>query len=182
MRGVILIVLIVGCSSPSDPEPEQKNNEIEIGDSYKGGTVFQRTKMTIFIAAKQDIQPIQLTCYDPDKPSSNQSANGYLNTRSLYRNCTLPETGVYKAWTMASEGYDDWFVPSIALLKEMYRTKDQNNINLSGKYWSSSCGDIDLEDQCMQYFITVDFSNGEREFNIIHTKFPIRPIRIDTLQ
>ena len=53
---------------------------------------------------------------------------------------TISETNkaAQRCVNKTTNGYTDWFLPSLGELNEMYKAKGKTNIPITGYYWSSS--------------------------------------------
>ena len=111
----------------------------EIGDEIEGGILFylDETEQRGLVAAKEDLTEGAFNidgwgyygydfghCYSSyEKPLGNSIGEGYANTQ-IQKNCLgYYETNAALAATKyESEGYNDWYLPSIDELKEIYNT------------------------------------------------------------
>lgn len=137
------------------------------GKTYKGGLIFylNTTTGTGFVAAPIDISPDQVWGCDgldlPNVPNviinpptgpGAEIGNGSTNTTAILSIGNCPTAPAALACTnYMVGGFDDWFLPSIIELGEMYNiigpgaTGSNQNIGgfSSNFYWSSTEGDDD---------------------------------------
>jgi len=73
--------------------------------------------------------------------------NGRRDTQIMVNHlATIPETGraaqvcASKTVTVGGTVFNDWFLPSLGELHEMYKAKGQTGIPTTGRFWSSSQG------------------------------------------
>lgn len=104
----------------------QQNNCLAIGDEYQGGIIFyiDETGEHGLIAAPTDIEtfPDSWGCYSNLVPVAQYPYIGYgkQNTQNIVANCPEPNTGAKLCDELVLNGYEDWFLPSINELEQMY--------------------------------------------------------------
>ena len=117
----------------------------KIGDYYKGGIIF---KVNVFgngmVAAPSDYRNgIAWGCYDQliEDADGQKIGKGDDNTKAIVKSCSETVFAAKYCSDFVSEGYDDWFLPSIEELELMYTELHANSLGgFSGDalYWSSS--------------------------------------------
>ena len=176
---------------------ESDNNIYQVGESNKGGIIFyvDETGQHGLVAANEDVFFVDSTsgnfisdyewgCVDvnvngADGPMIGQ---GYDNTIDIVNQpCATNAGGItaaQAAFDYESNGYTDWYLPSIMELLEMYSTigfvDNVTQVNPfgfnNGYYWSSTEGD-----DTNSYF--TDFSNGDNYGFYKGYAYSVRPIR-----
>ena len=113
----------------------------EIGDSYGGGIVFyiDSTLQHGLIAALQDEWSAMWGCPGIFIPgTSTDIGTGLANTAAIVTGCTQHAIAAILCYYDVMNGYDDWYLPSIYELHQMYLQRGYiGGFSLSG-YWSSS--------------------------------------------
>ncbi|MDB2622642.1 DUF1566 domain-containing protein [Flavobacteriales bacterium] len=123
-------------------------NEI-VGDLVHGGIVFyvDETGEHGLVAAMEDLpRNYQWGCYGEYIEGADGKAigTGYQNTLDIVAGCLETPIAASEALAYESDGYSDWYLPSIEELVEMYETIGPGGTlsNISGLlctyYWSSS--------------------------------------------
>ena len=120
---------------------------LQIGDQHAGGIVFQINEDgTGLVAALEDIGGIEWGCFGTLISGADGQAigTGYQNTLDIVAGCLETPIAASEALAYESEGYSDWFLPSINEMLEMYYTIGNGGPegNIGGfeetGYWSSS--------------------------------------------
>ena len=160
-------------------------SELEVGALGLGGIVFyiDETGEHGLVAALEDLGSYEWGCYGQSVSGADGTAigTGYQNTLDIVsQNCQTQNggiTAVQATLNDETEGYTDWFLPSLLELEEMYNTIGngaaegdiggfQNNL-----YWSSS-------ELSNNYAWSVDFNNGVTHPNYgKYTAYRVRVIR-----
>ena len=115
----------------------------EIGDIMEGGYLFyiDETGQHGLVAAMEDIEgTYEWGCYGTSisGASGQNIGTGYQNTLDIVSGCSETPITASEALAYESEGYNDWFLPSINELSTMI-TILENIISFSNNYyWSSS--------------------------------------------
>ena len=146
----------------SSMEQEIIEDQIQIGDIFAGGIVFQINENgTGLVAALDDLidgatDPYgfgwigyEWGCFGENTDGANGTSisTGYQNTLDIAIQCSTENggtTSAQEALAYESESYNDWYLPSKEELVEMYMTIGQgsSNGNIGGFinefYWSSS--------------------------------------------
>jgi hypothetical protein len=146
----------------SSMEQEITEDQIQIGDIYAGGIVFQINENgTGLVAALDDLiegatdpygfgwTGYEWGCFGENTDGANGTSisTGYQNTLDIAIQCSTENggtTSAQEALAYQSESYNDWYLPSKEELVEMYMTIGQgsSNGNIGGFinefYWSSS--------------------------------------------
>lgn len=122
------------------------------GLTYGGGYIFHvdTDKEVVYIAAKQDLgSKVEFydDYFDLGKALSSDIGKGKSNTETLVSELgTSSNYPAYSCYTLSTEGYDDWFLPSKT---ELHRMRDRifssDNVGNfpggstnAGYYWHSS--------------------------------------------
>lgn len=176
-----------GCGNPAAQEGyDCDGNEIisyEVGDLAQGGMVFyvDETGQHGLVAATEDLLgTYEWGCYDKVLNGADGQAigTGYQNTLDIVaQNCQTNNGDMTLAAQAALDaeinGYNDWYIPSIDELSEMYNTignggPEGNIVGITNTYWSSS------EDSNI-YAWYFKFSNGSP---VNHHKFGVLKVRV----
>jgi len=135
------------------PEPFYDCDEnlfVQVGDMTLGGIVFyvDETNQHGLVSSLIDGGSFEWGCYNTVTGITNQAiGSGNQNTTSIINDGCIPvygtKTAAQVAFEFESEGYDDWYLPSLNELWEMYYTIGQgsstDNVgDFSDRYWSSS--------------------------------------------
>jgi len=168
------------------------NINVQLGDEVFGGIIFYlgATNEHGLIAASEDLGEFQWGCYYQKPPGiSGGIGSGYENTLAIVDyGCVTTAGGATAAQaTLDAEinGYNDWCLPSLAELEEMYQSIG-NSVggNVGGfsqtLYWSSNMvtsatGLDDLSGSKKSYH--VDFSDGTTGYSNKTAGHKVRPIR-----
>ena len=95
------------------------------------------------VASLDDINS-QWGCYATDLPGAEGAdiGTGYQNTLDIVEECSQTITGAYLAFFSNANNYNDWYLPSISELYEMYTSIGPLSGNIGGFYesfyWSST--------------------------------------------
>ena len=154
---------------------------IGIGDTYQGGIIFWLDgNGGGLISAINEIQYQREIwgCYTWNGPGADGIAigTGRQNTIDILAGCLSASAAIKcDRYTITSNGitYDDWFLPSINELKEMYiklHNQGLGNFNNAEFYWSSTKhGDYDA----WRFW----FLNGTMQHNQRNNEYYVRPVR-----
>ena len=154
-----------------------------IGDVYQGGYLFyiDETGENGLVAAMEDIGEYNSGCFNTEMPGlvgwgpGMDIGSGYQNTLDIVAGCS--ETLIAASVTLDYDtlGYDDWYLPSIYELQEMYNAIGDIG-GFDGEYWSSS----DLQADIVRVF---NFDTGEQgnNYNSNHQYKNVRAIRLATI-
>jgi len=123
--------------------------EIVVGMLTEGGIVFyiDETGEHGLVAALEDLEgQYEWGCYGTSISGADGIAigTGYQNTMDIVAGCSETPIAASEALAYESEGYSDWYLPSIDELDEMYNTIGNGGTegNIGGFtnnwYWSSS--------------------------------------------
>lgn len=166
MRYLILLIFIFGCSD--------NYNVPEIGDKYAGGIIANIKNDKVWIITGT-LENAKITC-SHNSEGGKDIDNGKLNTKLLSENCPEKVNGINKIWNLSFNGYNDWFIPSINQLQKIF----ESGINMKkGKYWSSSCNDLDMGYRCPNTFYW--YHHKLKGFDHIDSTYNIVAMRIDNL-
>lgn len=134
----------------------------KIGDFYKGGYVF---KVNIWgkglCAATHGNSAAPWGCYGTliDGAVGEGLKDGQQNTKDIVAGCPDEVSAAKICDELESEGFDDWYLPSIGELELMYNQLYVNGLveNMKGgRYWSST------QDFSLGAW-SLNFSTGERD-------------------
>jgi hypothetical protein len=136
----------------------------EIGDLVEGGIVFyiDETGEHGLVAATEDLASTYVWgCYGTTISGADGQSigTGLQNTLDIVSGCSETPIAASLALAYQSEGYSDWYLPSVGELTEMYNTIGNGGSggNIGGfsnsYYWSSS-------EYNYNSAWRVDFSNG----------------------
>ena len=96
------------------------------------------------LVAQLDIET-QWGCYATNLPGAEGEyiGTGYQNTLDIVEGCSQTITGAYQAIVSNANNYNDWYLPSILELYEMYYSIGPlSEVNIGGLtqnfYWSST--------------------------------------------
>jgi len=158
-------------------------NSYNIGDEYEGGIIFQLNEDgTGLVAALEDLGEFEWGCFGSTVSGANGQSigTGYQNTAAIVSNGCTTEDGGLTAAAMSSaygsDGYTDWYLPSLDELVEMYNTIGNGGPegNIGGfennSYWSSS-------ENSNSNAWGVNFINGVTFFNVKYLTYRVRVIR-----
>ena len=120
--------------------------EYSIGMEAEGGIVFyvDETGQHGLVAALEDLEgTYEWGCLGTSVSGGTVIGTGYQNTLNIVSGCSTTPIAASEALAYESEGYSDWFLPSLDELLEMYNTIGQGaGHNIGGfeslDYWSSS--------------------------------------------
>jgi hypothetical protein len=175
------------------------NTESKVGDFYQGGVVFYLFEEGdagyvsgqthgLIVAMSDVVTEVEWGCYGDDlanlsnvtsKPPSGLGAeigDGFNNTINILTDCPdAPAALAARAYN--GGGFDDWFLPSINELKQMYINKATINTTVSANggsnfannnyYWSSTEHDANNAWE-------LDFYNGDR---LIYGELTVNDVR-----
>ena len=166
-NGTCSVEVVLGCTGPdhcnynpeantddgsciyTEPGYDCEGNFVpEFGDMIEGGIVFyiDETGEHGLVAALEDLPGVyEWGCSGTiNLPYNTFIGAGYQNTLDIVAGCSQPSIAASEALAYESEGYEDWYLPSIHELVEMYNTIGNGSPdgNIGGfentYYWSSS--------------------------------------------
>ena len=141
-----------------------------LGQNYGGGLIFylDPSGQSGLISADQPDQSTgaQWGCEGNDIPGCHGTAigTGQANTTAIVNGCSDAGIAAKLCNDLVRNYYDDWFLPSLYELNQMYLNLKVNNLGgfANGYYWSSSEGDA------LDAWIK-DFTHGYQFGNIAKT-------------
>ena len=148
----------------------------KIGQEHQGGYIFyiDSTGQHGLIAAPFDIGRFPLiyrTEWRVEGAAGIEIGTGYQNTMNILDFCVFDgETAPYYCVTFDYKGYNDWFLPSIDELEQLFREKDYIRGYRNGYYWSSTVAGT-------FYGWAVNFSTGETRLISPNMRLYVRPVR-----
>lgn len=148
----------------------------KIGQEYQGGYIFyiDSTGVHGLIAAPFELGRFPLiyrTEWRIEGADGVDIGTGYQNTLNILEFSVFDgETAAYYCTTFSYNGYDDWFLPSIDELEQLFREKDSVRGYRPGYYWSSTVAGT-------FYGWAVNFSTGETRLINLHANLNVRAIR-----
>ena len=172
----------IGCGCDV-PAPQEGYNCLglpvlaSVGDTLFGGIVFYMDDLgqSGLIAAMSDISgSYQFGCNGSFVSAFNWNiGGGQANTTNISNSCG-GGSAAGRANNFTFDDYNDWFLPSIYSLEEIYNSIGPGGLNLTdfanSFYWSSTYSSP-------YYALGVDFSTGDRLVKSKTTSGIVRPIR-----
>ncbi|NTV82954.1 MAG: TIR domain-containing protein [Bacteroidales bacterium] len=185
--GVILVIVMVvwivksggndnGNQVDYSSELEYESTGLQIGQEYQGGIIFYLDADGLhgLIAAPFDqssgIQWSTDGFYEIGGTFSNIGVGPY-NTNILYTNQETGNNAAELCTDLVLNGYDDWALPSILELEQLYLRLDLIGGFYSYGYWSSTEFDSDNA-----YFYS--FDGGQSSIGSKDQSFMVRAIRV----
>jgi len=171
------LVFAVSCN-PKDDDDKIPKGGLKIGDSYQGGIVayIDGTGKHGLIAAPKDQSPGVQWYNGKDVflvTTGTAIGTGKNNTKRIVQ---MQGNGNYAAKLcddLVLNGYDDWFLPSIDELNELYKNRlEIGGFDYTGIYWTSSEGVNRNDIVYYQYF-----SSGNQSNNYKNATHRVRAVR-----
>jgi hypothetical protein len=146
---------------------------LAIGDTHQGGIIFYLDGNGGGLIAAPTDQSTEIAwgCYMTLISGADGTAigTGAQNTIHILNGCTTPNIAAYICDTLALGGYNDWFLPSIDELNEMYLNLHQQGLGgfAYSLYWSSTENDsynawVQNFSSGYQNYVSKDNFNGVR--------------------
>lgn len=188
-RFILLFVLslFVNCQKNDDTITEKT---FEIGQKHEGGIIFylDESKKHGLIALEFDLTPSKYGCWGNIHPMGTDTGigAGKTNMDSILANCN-DAPAVLQCLELEINGHNDWFLPSIDELEQIYTMKEHmgnfSTDEVLSKYLSSSEAPAEIYQGEMIYWKAWTYNflsshDGNRKEAI--SKFyhlSIRPIR-----
>ena len=181
-----LLVFIACSDKDKDKEEPKETGSPELGAFYQGGVVFylNEAKTHGLICAVKDLSFPAVWCDDTGEISGADGTSigtGMQNSLDIVAGCS-GGSAARQCLDLTSGGFDDWFLPSLDELNEMYQRREVINATAASNggaafaedtYWSST----EMFTESPTSARTVDFGFGATG-NL--TKFGtarVRPIR-----
>lgn len=166
MKSKILYVLffatLFSCTKDDENETPQPCNktadgtEVKVGDKVHGGIVFyvDNSKKHGLVMPLPALLPQFKAAWWPEKapylipgqfnlPTETGIGGGQANTEKLLGTSTTPYIAGICNDLVIGECYDDWYLPSIGELQELYKNLSKlPGVSLSGGYLSSNIEDV----------------------------------------
>lgn len=182
----LMAVIFISCGDDDNPKPEYKP---KIGDFKYGGVIFyidQTGEHGLVCAVTDQSTGAEWGCDGifVDGADGIAIGTGAQNTIDIEASCATAGAAANLCANLSLNGYDDWFLPSLYELKEMYDNKTAINTTAtansgtgftSDKYWSSTEKQEGLSYGCGY----IDFSIGDNDtYTSIKSKlYYVRAIR-----
>lgn len=179
---LLLIFLSVNIQCRKEEKSDDPNKDLKIGDHFQGGTVFY-----IFKSSDDG--------YDHQHKHGLIAAPDSLETRDTWGNTGIKgasETGIgcgkentkeiasasggcaaRYCYNLVFDGYDDWYLPSLVELNQLYIQRDIIGGFKPDYYWSSTKREGNSDDDAW----TQDFYSGKGAFMQSYFGLKVRPIR-----
>ena len=106
----------------------------------------------------------------PTVALSESISSGFDNTKTMVAACSLGAANT--AATYTGGGKNDWFLPSLAELTELWKQRDKLGISGSDYYWSSS-----TSTSSDRYPISLSFQDGRKNTSFQYEEEHVRPVR-----
>jgi len=105
-----------------------------------GGIVFYNNGTERYEAAPVDQGTAEWGCYGTDIPGADGTDidAGSANTADILAGCTMPDIAARLADNYSLNGFNDWFLPSVNQLSELYLHQGDVGGLVNGPYWSST--------------------------------------------
>lgn len=182
------IILLTSSCSNDDDSPQQ---QFEIGQEHQGGIIFYLDESGThgLIAMKTDMERLPYGCLMTREPMAQATGigTGKENTIAIASLCDEENIAARFCLNLEGEGYNDWFLPSIDELEQMYIHRDLigNFDTREGSIYSSSteAEPINYTDgllysrSMVYYFGEEPIFEGRKAASQKDNTFPFRPIR-----
>ena len=171
-----LPLLFTTCKKEEDDNTPTNNTNLAIGDSYQGGIIFYIDSSGAhgLITTINDHGPSEWGCPQSTIWStSNALGTGQANTTAILDGCSTIGIAAKLCddYTITTNGvtYDDWFLPSLNELYQMYLNIGNNGSFNNDPYWSSTEAPID--------YVHTQYFDGSQYENWKGNNLHFRPIR-----
>lgn len=179
--GILLFTASLAFWGCSDDDDAVQPLTVSIGDTYEGGIVFYiaEDKLSGLVAAPQD-QGSEIVWSAKRKviPTEKEIGTGLANTIFIVeaKKGDTEEFAAKAAYDLVLGGYDDWYLPSINELEELYKQRAIVGLNEAGTYWSSSAIDGGYPNAGYTYNLTVKTGKSQTDMNQ-HSGYAVRAVR-----
>ena len=106
----------------------------------------------------------------PTVALSESISSGFDNTKTMVAACSLGAANTAESYE--GGGKNDWFLPSLAELTELWKQRDKLGISGSDYYWSSS-----TSTSSDRYPISLSFQDGRKNTLTHDEEEHVRPVR-----
>lgn len=181
--------ILLGSSCNNDDDTPQE--QFEIGQEHQGGIIFylDESRRHGLIAMRTDMARLPYGCLMTREPMAQASGigTGKANTVAIAANCDEENIVARFCLDLEANGYNDWFLPSIDELEQMYihRNLIGNFDTREGSFYVSSTEappidyiDGPLYSRCMGYYFGEEpIFEGRTAASQKDNNFQFRPIR-----
>lgn len=116
-------------------------NDYAIGDFVGGGYYYYNDGTYAYIVASSTYTN-QWGGYGHETPGADSTTDGIQNTLDLINDTESHPSAI---WANGSKlGYDDWFMPAVDQLWQLYLNKQHTSLDQSDYHWSSTEADFDV--------------------------------------
>lgn len=180
----LLLFLIANIQCGHEEKSDDPNKDLKIGDHFQGGTVFYIFKSSDegydhqykhgLIAAPDSLEVNESWGNTATKGASETGIGcGKENTKEIVKASYGISCAASYCDNLVNGGYDDWYLPSLVELNQLYIQRDIIGGFKPESYWSSTKREGNLDnDAWMQ-----DFYNGSGAFMQSYYGLKVRPIR-----
>lgn len=118
---------------------KKPESTLTIGGKFAGGIIFDLDKARLHgkVVMETDFESIYSYGCRELRIFADSPIEGQINTILITKNCN-ETTAASKCLDFTSEGYDDWYLPSIMELELIYQTLFTKSSFSTGYYWSST--------------------------------------------
>ena len=165
-------------------ENQECSSELQIGDFHEGGYIFYLDENGGGLVASQEIfenlyRYSKTDCKVTDIPGaqSSQIFGGFNNSQDFLYFCNDDTmSAVFFTDTLISNGYDDWYVPSIEELEELINKLNLND-NLDPIYGFDNSFTYVSSTEYNSSHVRVVTGVGSSTWASKYSEYRVRPIR-----